>query len=75
MNQAYLSGIPSTDRILRWPELHQKVGYSRTNIYYLTEMGDFPKSVKLGGRAVGWLESEIDQWIRDRVALSREGEQ
>ena len=59
------------DRILRWPELRRKVGYCRTNVYYLTEKGEFPPSIKLGGRAVGWLESEINQWIQDRVSLSR----
>ncbi len=30
-------------------------------------LGDFPKSVQLGPRAVAWLSSEIDQWIDDRV--------
>ena len=75
MTQAYLSDIPRSDRILRWPELRQKVGYSRSNIYYLTEMGEFPKSIKLGGRAVGWLESEVDSWIQERIALSRKGDE
>ena len=74
MNEMHCSDSLLPNRILRWPELHQKVGYSRTNIYYLTELGNFPKSVKLGSRAVGWLESEVNQWIRDRVELSRMGE-
>lgn len=73
MTHAYLSEIPSTDRILRFPELREKVGYSRSNIHYLTEMGEFPPSIKLGGRAVGWLESEVDSWIQKRIALSRKG--
>ncbi|MDE2773362.1 MAG: AlpA family phage regulatory protein [Gemmatimonadota bacterium] len=29
--------------------------------------------VRLGARAVGWIESEVDQWIRDQIAASREG--
>lgn len=73
MNHAFLSEIPSTGRILRFPELREKVGYSRSNIHYLMEMGEFPKSIKLGGRAVGWLESEVDSWIQERIALSRKG--
>ena len=74
MNQTQIPNASPSDRILRWPELHQKVGYSRSNVYYLTDQGDFPQSVKLGARAVGWLESEVNAWIRDRVELSRMGE-
>ena len=66
---------PRSHRILRWPELRNTVGYSRTNIYYLMKKGDFPQAIKLGGRAIGWLESEVNEWINDRVAISRkEGE-
>ena len=75
MTHAYLSEISSTDRILRFPELREKVGYSRSNIRYLTEMGEFPPSIKLGGRAVGWLESEVDNWIQNSIALSRKGDE
>ena len=31
--------------------------------------GQFPKSVSIGGRAVAWLESEVDSWIQERVDL------
>jgi prophage regulatory protein len=61
-------------RILRWPELKSIVGYSRTNIYYLMKRGEFPQAIQLGGRAIGWLESEIDEWIRAKVEQSRSGE-
>ena len=66
---------PRSHRILRWPELRNTVGYSRTNIYYLMKKGDFPQAIKLGGRAIGWLESEVNEWINDRVAISRRGEE
>ena len=66
---------PRRHRILRWPELKNTVGYSRTNIYYLMKKGDFPQAIKLGGRAIGWLESEVNEWIYDRVAISRRGEE
>ena len=66
---------PRNHRILRWPELRNTVGYSRTNIYYLMKKGDFPQAIKLGGRAIGWLESEVNEWINDRVAISRRGEE
>jgi hypothetical protein len=33
--------------------------------------GTFPKSVSLGGRAVGWLEAEVQQWLQRRIEASR----
>ena len=74
MNQTQIPNVSPSDRILRWPEVQTKVGYSRSNIYYLIDQGRFPPLIKLGGRAVGWLESEVNAWIRDRVELSRMGE-
>ena len=54
-------------KLLRLPEVISRTGYKRSNIYQLMNLGDFPKSVHLGPRAVAWLSSEIDQWIDDRV--------
>ena len=61
-------------RILRLPEVMARTGLSRSTIYVRLEQGRFPKPIPLGGRAVGWIESEIDAWIRDRIAESRGGE-
>jgi len=33
--------------------------------------GRFPRPVALGGRAVGWIETEVDEWVRERIAESR----
>ena len=57
----------SKKKILRLPEVISRTGYKRSNIYQFMNLGDFPKSVQLGPRAVAWLSSEIDQWIDDRV--------
>lgn len=75
MSLVLTSPPPRSHRILRWPELKNTVGYSRTNIYYLMKKGVFPQSIKLGGRAIGWLESEVNEWINDRVVRSRKGEE
>jgi len=75
MNLVLTTPPPRSHRILRWPELNNTVGYSRTNIYYLMKKGDFPQAIKLGGRAIGWLESEVNEWINDRVVRSRKGEE
>ncbi len=60
------------NRILRRPDVTSITGLSRSTIYALMEKGAFPKQVKLGSRAVGWLESEIENWLRCRIDLSRD---
>jgi prophage regulatory protein len=44
------------------------IGLCRSMIYRLESEGRFPRRIKLGLRAVGWIESEIDAWIRERAA-------
>ena len=58
-------------RILRLPEVQRRTGLSRSTIYVRLDQGLFPKPVSLGARAVGWIESEVDEWIRERIAESR----
>lgn len=54
-------------RILRMRDLPAKTGLQPSTIYGLIAKGNFPKPFKLipGGRAAGWLETTIDQWITD----------
>lgn len=54
-------------RVLRLPEVIARVGLKRAAIYQHIAIGAFPKQVPLGVRAVGWLESEIDTWLLDRI--------
>jgi len=63
----------SNDRFLRWPEVKQRIGYSRSQIHLLIKQGSFPAPVKLGARASAWLQSSIDEWISGRVAASISG--
>ena len=63
-------------RFLRLPEVLERTGLSRSTIYLRLAEGRFPQPVALGGRAVGWIEAEVDEWVRERIAESRfEGEQ
>ena len=59
------------DNILRWPELAKRVPISRSHAHALAAQGKFPKPIKLGPRASGWLESEINAWLAERIAQSR----
>tara|TARA_R110001599_G_scaffold353459_3_gene592822 strand:+ start:10670 stop:10894 length:225 start_codon:yes stop_codon:yes gene_type:complete len=61
----------SNDVILRWPEVYARIGYSRSHAHALAAQGKFPKPIKLGPRASGWLESEVNAWLAERVAQSR----
>ena len=58
-------------RFLRLPEVQARTGLSRSTIYVRLDQGRFPRPVSLGSRAVGWIESELDEWIRERIAASR----
>jgi prophage regulatory protein len=57
--------------ILRLPEVKTQTGLSRSAIYQRISVGSFPKQLDLGGRAVGWLESDVQNWIKQRLAVSR----
>lgn len=62
---------PHPVMILRRKQVEQRTGLSRSTIYLRVAQGDFPKAVSLGARAVGWLESEIEDWLNCRVEMSR----
>ena len=58
-------------RFVRLPEVVFRTGLSRSTIKVRMREGCFPRPVLLGGRAVGWIEEEVDQWIRQRIVASR----
>lgn len=64
-------------RVLRIRQLRECIGLSRSTIYdRLNPMSPrydstFPKPIKLGGSAVGWLEEDIRRWIDFRLAETR----
>lgn len=51
------------ENILRLPAVQVRTGLSRSTIYARIAEGTFPHSIHLGERAVGWLESDINDWI------------
>ena len=58
---------------LRRKQVEARTGLSRSTIYQYIKDGVFPKPVPLGPRAVGWLESEVSEWIAERVKMARDG--
>lgn len=65
---ATLVASPRPIRLLRLQEVKGRVGLSKSSIYERVKLGQFPKPVPLGG-VVGWLESEIEEWIESKVAI------
>jgi prophage regulatory protein len=58
-----------SDKILRKPEVVAKTGMPNSTLYAAIARGEFPAPLKLGVRASGWLESEVEAWLESRVAL------
>lgn len=66
---AELDNRPPT--ILRRKQVLARTGYSTSWLYALMAQGLFPKPIKIGLRAVGWLESDIDGYINQLVNQSK----
>jgi len=59
------------ERALRLPQVCQMTGLRRSMIYQLQAERRFPQRIMLSGRAVGWLESEVQAWLDSRIEESR----
>jgi prophage regulatory protein len=55
--------------ILRIAKVIEKTGLSRASVYAYIGKDAFPAPIRLGDRSVGWVASEIDQWLESRIAL------
>ena len=54
-------------RYLRLPEVMRMTGLSKASIYRGMESGDFPRNKKLGPRCVGWLSTDVYDWMMRRL--------
>ncbi len=60
------------EKFLRRAQIEKLTGLSRSTIYDRVKAGSFPKPIKIGDRAVAWLQSEIDAWQSDCIAEDRD---
>jgi prophage regulatory protein len=66
------TGYPRVERrIIRRRQVQEITGLKKSAIYAMEKEG-FPKRVKLGVKAVGWVESEVADWVDGRVKASRQ---
>jgi len=63
-----------SEQILKLPEVIKISGLARSTIYKLISEDRFPKQIKLTKFSSGWIKSEVDFWIDERIAFSRNGE-
>ena len=57
-------------KILRMPDVLDKVGVSRTTIWRQVKAGIFPSPIRLSARSVGWRENEVDEWLDAQPAIT-----
>ena len=60
-------------RIIRLSEVLANTGLARSSVYRYVAEGSFPKPVSLGDRAVGWVESEVREWVLARIEARDKG--
>ena len=53
--------------VVRLPAVRRMTGLGRSTIYRMEAVGQFPQRIKLGLRAVGWMESEVQAWLAMRA--------
>lgn len=61
----------SSIRLIRMPEVLSKTGFKKSWIYLLISKNSFPKPIKMGPRAVAFIEDEVDRWIANKIQNSR----
>lgn len=70
-----LSNTPAMNdeavKVLRLPKVCEVTGLGRSMIYQMEADQRFPRRIKIGTRAVGWLEGEVRAWLTTRIELSR----
>lgn len=65
-NTAIPQAFDTPDRIIRSKEVQKMTGLSRTTIWRMERVDEFPKRVSLGVGSVGWKFSEINLWIQNK---------
>jgi prophage regulatory protein len=58
-------------QVLRLPQVCKVTGLCRSMIYQLEAEKRFPCRIKIGLRAVGWIEGEVQEWLAIRIEHSR----
>jgi prophage regulatory protein len=56
-------------KVLSFSDLRDRgIPFCRQYVHKLIKKGEFPPPLKIGGKTNAWVESEIDQYLKDRLA-------
>jgi len=69
VSPAGISPAPAPDSgggLIRWPEVQNLTGLSRSTVDRLERTGSFPRRVILSSNAVGWRRNEVTTWTQSR---------
>lgn len=58
---------PKKSRLIRMPDVMLLTGLSRSSIYFQMKTKEFPQKIQIGERAIAWLESDIHEWINNKL--------
>jgi prophage regulatory protein len=58
-------------RLIRLKEVIYCTGLARSTVYKYIAANTFPKPVPLGGRAVAWIQAEVDAWIEEKISIRK----
>jgi prophage regulatory protein len=61
-----------TDSLIRLNKVEDKTGLKKSMVYDLISKDEFPKPIKIGDRAVAWIDREVDQWVQNKIPESRQ---
>lgn len=56
--------------LIKRKEVLSRCAISHSTLYRMINSGEFPKPINLGKRAVAWPETEVEDWIQERIELS-----
>lgn len=62
-------GVNLHMRIMRLKEVIEKTGLSRSTVYNFISQGKFPIQIVMGAWSVGWVDTEVDEWLSLRIEL------
>ena len=66
---ATTSKTPKT--FIKLPAVKERTTLSTSELYRRMEVGTFPQQIRLGAKAVAWLECEVNCWIEQTIEVGR----
>jgi len=63
--------MESTESLMRLRDVETKTALRKSKIYQMVKDGDFPAPIALTTKSKAWICSEVNGWVRDKIAASR----